>query len=306
MDMEFLNLLTNIRMPILTWINLALTVLGESAVFIAAFCLIYWCIDKHFAYRLGIIYVISGLIVQTPKILFRIPRPWLKDSSFRIVEQARNTATGYSFPSGHTQNVTALFSSLALKSKKKLLKILCFAVIFLVMFSRMYLGVHTPTDVLVSFAITLVISLIINYYAENYSVDSSHKSLMWGLLFILPVLSTGICIYVYFGVPDVIKENLNDVLMSSGAAFGFLTGYLIERKHIRFNEHAATPVFQAIKYIIGIASVIGLNYLTELITDTFFTGFMPAYFIAKMLLMLYITAVYPLIIKKLFTDDIYL
>ncbi|MDE6232355.1 MAG: phosphatase PAP2 family protein [Lachnospiraceae bacterium] len=306
MDMEILNLLTNIRTPVLTWINLALSILGEGTVFIAIFCLIFWCIDKKFAYRLGILYVISGLMIQTTKIIFRIPRPWIKDPSFHIVEEARNSATGYSFPSGHTQNVTALYSALAFKSNRRAVKILCFLVIFLVMFSRMYLGVHTPTDVIVSFLLTLTISVFIYYYGENYSVDYNHLSVLLVLLFLLPLAAIGTCVYVYLNVPDVITENLIDVIKSSGAAFGFLIGWLIERKYICFNENATTLPFQILKYIIGLIVLILLNYIFGLITDTLLNGFLPAYFISNMILLLFIVCIYPIFIKKCFTDEYYL
>lgn len=306
MDMEILNLISNIRTPVLTWINLALSILGKGTVFIAIFCLIYWCIDKKFAYRLGIVYILSGLAVQTIKIIFKVPRPWVKDPSFQIVEAARKSATGYSFPSGHTQNVTALYSSLALKTNKRSMKALCFLVIFLVMFSRMYLGVHTPTDVAVSFMLTFFIAIFVNYYSENYSVDYSHMSVLLAFLFLLPLASIGTCIYVYFNVPDIITKNLIDVIKSSGAAFGFLIGWLIERKYIHFNERATTLPFQILKYAIGLAAVILLNFIFELITDTFFKGFLPAYFVSNMAIILFIICIYPIFIKKLFTDEFYL
>lgn len=306
MDMEILKLLTNIRTPVLTWINLALSILGEGTVYIAIFCLIFWCIDKKFAYRLGILYAISGLAVQTSKIIFRVPRPWIKDSSFHIVEAARDSATGYSFPSGHTQNVTALYSSFAFKSNKRIVKILCFLVIFLVMFSRMYLGVHTPTDVIVSFLITLMISAFIYYYGENYSVDYGHVSVLLVILFLLPLATIGTCIYVYFNIPDVITSNLIDVVKSSGAAFGFITGWLIERKYIRFNERATSLPFQVLKYIAGLVILILLNYVFGIITDTLLNGFLPAYFITNMILILFVICIYPLFIKKFFTNEYYL
>lgn len=306
MDMRFLELLSNARTPALTWFNSIITVIGESTIFIAVLCLIFWCIDKKFAYRLGIVYVISGLIVNSTKILCRVPRPWVRDKSFKAVESAKHTATGYSFPSGHTQNVTALFSSFAFVSKKKSVKFACFATIFLVMFSRMYLGVHTPSDVLVSFGITIIVSFIINYYAENYSVHPSFVKRTMIFLIILTFIAVGIIAYVGLAVPGVPFNKLTDTAKAAGAAAGFIIGYYIETKHIRFSERATTLPLQIVKYIIGLVLTLLLNSVLSYIVKSFFSGILPLYFISKMLVILFILCVYPIIIKKFFTKEYYL
>lgn len=301
--MELLKLLAEIRNPILNYISLGVTFLGEGTVFITILCLIFWCIDKKFAYRLGIIYTISGLVVQTLKIVFCIPRPWVRDTSFKPVTEVKRTATGYSFPSGHTQNMTSLYSSFAFISSRKWIKCLCYFLIAALMFSRMYLGAHTLTDVSVSFAIALFISLVINYYAENYSLDSKHLKRIIMFLFIFPLFTLGFGLYTRFSSDTVVFKNLLDVFKSSGAAFGFLIGYLIERKYIRFNERATTLPLQILKYVLGMIMVIMLKLGFDLVIDAFFSKFVLAYFISNFILTLFIICVYPLIIKKFFTNE---
>lgn len=306
MDMKFLEMLSDIRNPFLTWFNSNVTVIGESTFFIAVLCLLFWCIDKKAAYRIGIVYVVSGLAVQSTKILCRVPRPWVRDPEFNIVPSAKRTATGYSFPSGHTQSVTALFSSLAFVTKRKLLKLLYFIIIFLVMFSRMYLGVHTPSDVVVAFVITIAISFIVNYYAENYSVHSSFIKRAIVFLVLITLATLGIATYVCVTVPDIPLRNMTGPFKASGAAAGFIIGYCIESKYINFNEHATTIPFQIIKYIIGLALTVMLNLGLNYIVKTFFYGIIPFYFLSKMLIILFILCVYPIFIKKIFTNDYYL
>ena len=99
-----------------------------------------------------------GLLAnQFLKITCRVPRPWVRDKNFTIVESARQEASGYSFPSGHTQNIAGTFGAIGATSKRRWFSIVCIVIIVLVAFSRMYLGVHTPLDVLTSVAISLLL-----------------------------------------------------------------------------------------------------------------------------------------------------
>ena len=170
--MDFLRFLEGIRTPELNALFLVLTWFGEEVLVLAIICSIYWCMNKRLAYRICFSFLSSGLLVQTLKITFRVPRPWVKDPSFIAVKQAVPTATGYSFPSGHTPCATSLYSTFAYNTKKNLWRVICLLIIFSVMFSRMYLGVHTPTDVVVSFILSLSISLITNYFITSFRISA--------------------------------------------------------------------------------------------------------------------------------------
>ena len=98
--MEFLRFLSEHRTPVLDNIMQLVTYFGQEIIIIALICALYWCADKRFAYLLGFTYFTAGLCVQTLKITFRIPRPWILDPNFSAVESAVPAATGYSFPSG--------------------------------------------------------------------------------------------------------------------------------------------------------------------------------------------------------------
>ena len=163
--MDFLRLLAEHRSPAATALFQAFTWLGEELFVVAVLCLLYWCVHKGLAYRLCLVYFVSGIAVQVLKITFRIDRPWVIDPDFLPVRSAMATATGYSFPSGHTQAATALFGSLLFlaagrhwnrRRDKAAACFLCAAAIAAVGLSRMYLGVHTPKDVMVSFAVSIV------------------------------------------------------------------------------------------------------------------------------------------------------
>ena len=78
--MDFLYTLQNLRNPVLDTIMSIITNLGGELIVIAALCIIYWCINKDFAYKLCFTYFISGLLVQGAKIACRVERPWVRDS----------------------------------------------------------------------------------------------------------------------------------------------------------------------------------------------------------------------------------
>ena len=162
--MTFLWLLEGIRTPFLDKLMQLVTYFGQELIIIAVICTLYWCVDKRFAYLLGFTYFSAGLCVQALKITFRIPRPWILDPEFRAVESALDGATGYSFPSGHTQGATCLFFPLALRTPRLAAKILYVLAFLGIGFSRMYLGCHTPKDVLTSLALSLVIASVIWKY----------------------------------------------------------------------------------------------------------------------------------------------
>ena len=155
--MEFLYWLESLRTPWLTKLMLAVTELGGETAFLALALIVFWCVDKRNGYYLMSVGFISTIMNQFLKLFCRIPRPWVQDPEFHAVEEAIPEATGYSFPSGHSQSSVGVFGCLAVTAKKTWMRVLCIALMVLVPFSRMYLGVHTPADVLVGAAISLAL-----------------------------------------------------------------------------------------------------------------------------------------------------
>ena len=172
--MEFLRLLESIRTPLGDAFFSTITHLGEETILIVVGLLFFWFINKKQGYYILAVGFLGTIINQFLKLFFRIPRPWVKDPSFTIVESARAEATGYSFPSGHTQSAVGIFGCITrlsydtsdnntAKNKKALaiLRIACVAACILVPLSRMYLGVHTPADVGVSFLVATTLVFVL-------------------------------------------------------------------------------------------------------------------------------------------------
>ena len=159
--MGVLYALESIRTPALDKIMSVITLLGGELFFMVIAVTVFWCVSKREGYYLMIVGFFGTVINQFLKILCCVPRPWIKDPDFTIVESARAEATGYSFPSGHTQNAVATYGGIARYTRRSWLRVVLVVLTVLIAFSRMYLGVHTPLDVGVSFLIAAVLVLVV-------------------------------------------------------------------------------------------------------------------------------------------------
>ena len=132
--MEFLYFLQSIRNPVLDAIMLAVTKLGEETAFLVLALIIFWCVDKRKGYYIMSVGFIGTITSQFVKLACRIPRPWVLDKNFTVVGDAKDAATGYSFPSGHSQSAVGTLGGIAATSETKWLNILCIVLAVLVPF----------------------------------------------------------------------------------------------------------------------------------------------------------------------------
>lgn len=296
--MEFLRFLSQYRLPPLDVLFQLITILAQETVIVAVICWLYWCVDKRLAYTLGFSFFVSGLCVQGLKITFRIPRPWVLDPDFKPVASALSGATGYSFPSGHTQSATSLLSTLCFSTHRKRLRILCVAGFLAVGFSRMYLGVHTPKDVCVSMAVTLVLSAL-SYALFGRIADDHSKDLIVSI--ILTAVSAGLLVYAQLlhsnGVIEL--EYAMDCFKSGGAGLAFAVGFCLERRFVNFSLPGGLKTC-ILRFAAGMAVTLVLQIgLRFLFPDTLFFGTL-RYF----LLVFWILVLYPYIFMRLFSQKL--
>lgn len=293
--MTFLWLLEGLRNPFFDKVMQFITYFGEELLILVVICAFYWCVDKKFAYQMGLIYFTAGLGVQALKITFRVPRPWILDPDFPVVESALDAATGYSFPSGHTQGVTCLFFPLALRSRKTLWKILCIAAFLLVGFSRMYLGCHTPQDVFVSMALSLIVTGIIWRFSGALLESKKH---LGRIAFVLASISIATAVYALFLYENgtIAQHYAEDCCKAAGAGLGFAIGFYVERKYVNFSTETGSRKTQLLKLVIGLLGALILKLgLSLLPTDSIYVK-MAEYLI----LVLWILIFYPVIFRKNF------
>ena len=138
--MKVLYALESIRMPWLDTVMAAITHLGEETVFMVAALFVFWCVSKRHGYYLLAIGFAGTVLNQFLKLLFRIPRPWVLDSDFTIVESARAQATGYSFPSGHSQNAIGTFGGIARFTRRKWVRVAAIVVAVLAVMLALAVG----------------------------------------------------------------------------------------------------------------------------------------------------------------------
>lgn len=240
--------------------------------------LVFWCVDKYQGYYLLCTGFAGTVINQFLKILCRVPRPWVRDPGFTIVESARDAATGYSFPSGHTQASVGLFGGVARWNKIRWLRILMIILCVLVPLSRMYLGVHTPMDVLVSVCIAL--ALILGVYPLFRRASESPR-IMYGILAVMTVLVTAYLCYVSFWqFPESVYaaesiHNLESARKNGFTLFGCMIGLLLvytaDLKWIHFETRAVWWA-QILKAVGGLMLVLAVKELLRAPIDALFGG----------------------------------
>ena len=255
--MEFLYFLEGIRVPVLNEFMLLITRLGEETAFLVMALIVFWCVDKRRGYLLMTVGFLGTMANQFMKLWFRIPRPWVLDPEFTILEQAREAASGYSFPSGHTTSAVGTFGSIAASSRKKGTIALCVCLAMLVGLSRMYIGVHTPADVLVG-ALTSIILIA----ALRKAVLSDHG--MPVIIGIMVAMALGLLAFVsFYPFPaDVDAHNLQSGVKNAWTMIGCMAGVLVvyhfEKKYVNFTTMAVWWA-QILKIVLGLGLVLAVK-----------------------------------------------
>lgn len=256
--MGFLRFLEGLRTPVLDTLFSFLTNFGDEIGFLVLALAIYWCVNKRYGYYIFLVGLSGTVLNQFLKLWFRIPRPWVLDPEFTIVESARAGAGGYSFPSGHTQNIVCTAGGLSVCVRNKGVRIGCWVLAALVAFSRMYLGVHTPLDVGVS--LVLAGLLLAAMYPVTRSEQRLHQWMPW-LLGGFLLLSCAYLLFVrqYPFPADVDAGNLTsgtkNAYMLTGCALGFIGIYILDRRWLHFSTEAPLPG-QILKVVLGLALMI--------------------------------------------------
>lgn len=250
MDLDYLLFLQSLRND---WggegLFLLISALTKSALTAAIPAILFWCIHKQAGIFLLFNAEIGRVINDLLKGIFCVYRPWIKDAMLIPAEEAMEKASNYSFPSGHTQFTTAIYGGFAFFYRKilpLLVIAICAAIVLFVAFSRNFLGVHTPQDVL--FAIIYSIGLF--FVAEKLFAWIGKDDERKLTVFAIGIAATLIIfLFLYFkSYPEdllngkVIVNPLEariDAFDALGFGLSFFLGWFLEQKFINFKTNVS-------------------------------------------------------------------
>lgn len=285
---------------------LTATTFGEIIIPISILSIIYWGINKKagtlMLFTFGLALYFNVLLKMTAC----VKRPWLFDSRVTPLKEAIAHADGYSFPSGHTAGAMGIWGTIAYYWwQNKILRYTAITLVLLVAFSRNYVGVHTPQDIIVS----IICGIIIIIFADKILQWIEKKSTR-DVLFCMIMLFLTACLYIYIDTKcdfqmltdasEMLKVNPLEIKHSVYGKLGFLTGiftgWIIERRFIKFEIPQNKVAKRIFVVAIGIAIFVWLlNVLCTQIDN--YLPYRYASFIARFLIAMYVTAIYPMIIK---------
>jgi undecaprenyl-diphosphatase len=269
MDINILLALQNFRNGVgacLVSFMTKMSFIGEMNTVLIITALIYWCVSKDFGQYLLMGWSANRVVNGFLKVTACVYRPWIRDARIVPESGALAAATGYSFPSGHSTNAASLFGGGAIRKElPKALRIVLGVVLALIPFSRCFLGVHTPQDVLVGTgAGLLVMWLTVKLIA--WIETHPEKDIM--------VMCVGISISVAVAIFAAVKsypvdldadgkllvdgaKMANDTYKGVGWAIGFLIGWILERRYIRFSTdvHMTTRITRLSAGLLGYYAV---------------------------------------------------
>lgn len=297
--MELLYALESIRTPFLDKLMGLVTNLGGEAVFIVTAIVVFWCLSKSCGYYMMTVGFAGTIINQFLKLWFRIPRPWVKDPNFTIVESARAEATGYSFPSGHTQNAFAVFGAPARFFKNTVLRIVFIFLIALTAFSRMYVGVHTPLDVGVSLIVGTILVFVIYPFFRDMDKSPKKVYIIFGIFIVLAAAFVAF-VELYDFPADIDAENyasgLKNAYMILFCAIGLMLTFFIDTKYVHFHTQAVWWA-QIIKVVVGLAILLALKSVLKTPLLALFSGHSVAHGVRYFIVILFAGVVWPMTFK---------
>lgn len=283
-----------------------MTFFGELNTTLVILAIIYWCISKDLGTYLMMGWSGNRIANGFMKITVCAYRPWIRDSRIIPHGDAITTATGYSFPSGHTMNAGTVSGGTAMygKNLSKPLKIMLYLIVVLVALSRTFLGVHTPQDVLVGMASSLLV-MWLTLKLTRWIAEKPEKDKLVACIGFVLAIALGLYAALksypvdYDSNGKIIVEGAkmaNDTFKAVGWVSAFLTGWILERRFVGFS----TDISKERRFSRGIFGIMGY-YAVTFVLNTLLKKWIPGpagTILTCFLQMFYITFLFPWIMKK--------
>ena len=301
MDIDYLLLLQQFREAtggVLNSFMSYITTYGEGLLTMMLVAAVYWCVEKEQGVTTLFTWGTGNLMNGFLKVTACAYRPWVRDSRVVPVDGAKTKATGYSFPSGHTTNATAVYGSMAMNKRVgKGLRVLAIVLIALVGFSRNYLGVHTPQDVLVGCGITVLLLFFCRWLLRQVEKKS------WLDIVVLVVgLALAALVMVYacnksypLDYDESGKLLVDPVTMAvdtyknCGFFMAVLICWFVDRRWLKY-EVTGTPMQRVTRYVAGILGYFAVLYVIVPLLPSTILGCVMNNFIRLLYVMLVVPA----------------
>ncbi|MGD2187820.1 MAG: phosphatase PAP2 family protein [Desulfobacterales bacterium] len=222
----------------------SLTFLGNLEFFLIFMPFIYWCLDPRRGTRLLILFLISAYVNSFAKVMAHQPRPFQYDARVRALVHAG----GGGLPSGHTQSAVVVWGYLALHFRRRWLWIFASLLMIGIPLSRLYLGVHFPTDLVGGYILGAVLLVLYLRFAFNIEAWLDRKGLIWQMAaaVLLPI-----------GLILIHPGEALYALSACGVLMGFATGIIAEQRWIQFCADAS-PLKKLLRYLVGMLILLGI------------------------------------------------
>lgn len=238
------------------------TELGGFNFYLLVIPAIYWCFNKHVGGILLYLLTISNTFGEMLKAAFRDPRPFWYDAGIGLSEEHT-----YGFPSNHSLVPPVLYFIIADTVRKRWVWIAAVVMVLLLMFSRVYLGVHDLPDVAFGllFGLLILVGYLVwrKYIQKRFNNRILGQKLLAHILFCLALTIVAVAVFLAIGDPpsdppawqelyaEADRASLDGAVANIASLFGFGLGLLFERARIRF-EVAGTPNQRVARYLVGI------------------------------------------------------
>lgn len=301
MDIQYLLALQGLREslpgPVETFFVL-LSFIGDGPGLVALVLVVYWCVDKRAGQFSFMAFGAANFVSQLLKNIVCAYRPWIRDAAIMPAEASIEGAGGYSFPSGHMTGTTSSLGSFAWLARKnhKWITVVCVIVILLMGFSRNFLGVHTPQDVLVGLLVAIIFIALtqafFNWIDRYDAMQPGHNKDIVVMVVVLVLSAASVAFVMLKPYPmDYVDGVLlvDPVTMQKGSfeAAGIMCGlavaWVLERRFVGFSTEALDLRTRGIRFVVGVA-IVGVTYVA---TDVVFKAIMP-YNWAKLFAMFFV------------------
>ncbi len=313
MDISILLALQDFRNGVgsfLTDFFVKMTFLGELNSAIVIMALIYWSVSKELGTYLMMGWSGNRLVNGALKVTFCAYRPWIRDARILPYGNAITTATGYSFPSGHTMNAATVFGGGAVrKDLPKALRVTLGVIVALVASSRIFLGVHTPQDILVGACAGILVMWGTARLMQWLAVHPEKDLLVAGI-----GLALGVAIALYAGLKsypaDYNAEGklivdgakmANDTFKGVGYCAAFLIGWILERRYVGFTTDIPLPR-KLSRAVIGLLGFYAVSLILNALLKSWIPGPVGTT-LSCFLQILYIVFLFPLCAKRFERED---